>query len=422
MNTIRSSRHWPTILCWAVVALDGFDLVVLGTVIPTLLGTGELGFDPAAATLIATLGLVGVGLGAFLVGPLTDTYGRRRPILACVLVFSVCTLAIAAAPSILVFGILRFVAGLGLGACLPTAIAYVGEFTPASRSGRAVTLTMTGYHVGAVLTALLALVIIPDWRLMFIIGGIAGLIVLPMLWLALPESETFRAGPRGTVRRAPTGAPRELLRKRYLGLNVSIWSASFMGLLLVYGLNTWLPELMRAAGYDLGNSLAFLMVLNVGAVAGLVLAGVVGDRFGIRRIAVTWFVLAAGFLAVLSIRTDQVVVLYVAVFITGVFVFSAQVLVYAYVNGAYPPSVRGTALGFSAGIGRAGAIVGPLITGGLVGLGVAYPWGFYAFSLAALIAVVALSAIPGRRSVGAGSEPAPADSMSEVQGSSLTQQ
>lgn len=417
MKNVRSTGHWPTILCWAVVALDGFDLVVLGTVIPTLLRTGELGFDPAAATIIATVGLIGVGLGAFLVGPITDTYGRRRPILACVLVFSVCTLAIATAPSVLVFGILRFVAGLGLGACLPTALAYVGEFTPAARSGRAVTLTMTGYHVGAVLTALLALVIIPDWRMMFILGGIAGLIVLPLLWIALPESETFLTGTQETGSRAPSGAARELLRKRYLVLNIAIWSASFMGLLLVYGLNTWLPELMRAAGYDLGNSLAFLMVLNLGAVAGLIIAGVVGDRFGIRRVAMTWFLLAAVFLAVLSIRMDQVVILYVAVFITGVFVFSAQVLIYAYVSGAYPAPVRGTALGFSAGIGRAGAIVGPLITGALVGLGIAYPWGFYAFSLAALIAVLALSSIPKRGPVDASTVPS-----SEMEGGRLAQQ
>ena len=417
MNKLRTHRNWPTILCWAVVALDGFDLVVLGTVIPTLLSTGELGFDPAAATIIATVGLVGVGLGAFVVGPLTDTYGRRRPIIACVLVFSLCTLAIATAPSILVFGILRFVAGLGLGACLPTAIACVGEFTPASRSGRAVTRTMTGYHVGAVLTALLALVIIPDWRVMFIIGGVAGLVILPLLWLALPESAAFEAGRHDAVRRAPSGAARELLRKRYLVLNIAIWSASFMGLLLVYGLNTWLPELMRSAGYDLGSSLAFLLVLNLGAVAGLVLAGAVGDRFGIRRVAVAWFLLAAAFLAVLSIRLDNVVILYVAVFITGVFVFSAQVLVYAYVNSTYPPAVRGTALGFSAGIGRAGAIVGPLVTGGLVGLGIAYPWGFYAFSLAAVIAVVALSAISRSEPVAAELEPT-----SEMQGGRLPQQ
>jgi MFS family permease len=245
---------------------------------------------------------------------------------------------------------------------------------------------------------------------------VAGLVVLPLLWFALPESEAFLVEKRDRVHQVP-GAARALLRKRYLILNLAIWSASFMGLLLVYGLNTWLPELMRAAGYDLGNALAFLLVLNAGAVAGLVLAGIVGDRFGIRRVALTWFLLAALFLAVLSIRMDQIVILYVAVFITGVFVFSAQVLIYAYITGAYPSAVRGTALGFSAGIGRAGAIVGPLITGSLVALGIAYPWGFYAFALAAVIAVVALSVIP-RRWRDEASEPSP----SEVQSGSLAQQ
>ena len=85
---------------------------------------------------------------------------------------------------------------------------------------------------------------------------------------------------------------------------------------------------------------------------------------------------------------------YVAVFLAGVFVFSAQVLVYAFVGHLYPPDVRGTALGLAAGVGRVGAIVGPFLGGALVTAGIAYPWGFYLFALAAVLAVVALSVVP----------------------------
>lgn len=403
-STTTPGRVWPIMLCWIVVALDGFDLVVLGTVIPTLIDTGALGFDAPGATAVATAGLVGVGIGALTVGPLTDRYGRRATLIACVSVFSVFTLAVVVAPDVFVFGALRLIAGLGLGACIPTVLAYVGEFAGSTRTGRSTTLTMTGYHVGAVLTALLALAIVPNWQLMFVIGGVAGLLVLPLLWFTLPESAAV-AARRESLGGRPAGSIGVLVRRPYLLVSIGIWTASFMGLLLVYGLNTWLPQIMQLAGYDTGNSLGLLLVLNLGAVAGLVVAGALADRNGIKRVTLVWFFLAAVFLALLSIRIDTVVLLYAAIFVTGVFVFSAQVLIYAFVSQLYPPEVRGTALGFAAGVGRIGAIAGPAIAGTLVTWGIAYPGGFYVFAGAALLAVISISVVPAavRRR-----EPAPA--------------
>ena len=123
-----------------------------------------------------------------------------------------------------------------------------------------------------------------------------------------------------------------------------------MGLLLVYGLNTWLPQIMRAAGYELGAALALLLVLNVGAVLGLLVAGSVADRIGNRRSTVAWFAGAALFLALLSIRLPGIGV-YVSVLLAGMFVFSAQVLVYAYISHVYPAAARATAVGGAAGSG-----------------------------------------------------------------------
>lgn len=399
MEPTSRTRFWPLLLCWVVVALDGFDLVVLGTVIPTLLGTHALGFDAPAATAVATAGLVGVGIGALTVGPLADRYGRRLCLLLCVTIFSVLTLAIVIAPNVFVFGLLRVLAGLALGACLPVTIAYVTDLMPRDRAGRATTLTMTGYHVGAVLTALLALAVIPDWRLLFAIGGVAGLATVPLIRFALPEER----GGRQVTRRATA---RRLVERPYLMVSIGVWAASFMGLLLVYGLNTWLPQLMRDAGYGSADSLGLLLTLNAGAVTGLILAGVVADRSGTKKVAMVWFTLSGLLLAFLSIRMEDVTMVYLAVFVTGVFVFSAQVLVYAFVTQLYPPEIRSTALGFAAGIGRLGAIVGPAITGTLVSAGLAYPGGFYVFAATALIAVGALAVIPVLSRSGA-AEPAP---------------
>lgn len=387
---------WPVVLCWVAVALDGFDLVVIGAVIPTLSKTGDLGFTDASLTMASTVGLVGVGIGAVLIGPVIDRFGRRSSLISCIALFSVLTIAVAFAPNVATFTTLRFLAGLGLGACLPTALAFMSEYAAHGRGGTAVTRMMTGYHVGAVLTALLALWVIEDfgWQAMFVIGGVAGLLTLPLMWAKLPESEAFLRAVDGNADEPARTRSTEVVKGRYLRVSIGLWVASFMGLLLVYGLNTWLPKIMGEAGYSIQAGTGLLLTLNVGAVIGLLVAGLISDARGNKPTVLAWFGLAAVFLALLSIKMDSTALVYTAVLLSGIFVFSAQVLVYAFVGHLYPPEIRGTALGAAAGIGRVGAIVGPFLGGALVTAGVAYPWGFYAFAGAAVLAVAALVTVP----------------------------
>jgi MFS transporter, AAHS family, benzoate transport protein len=416
---------WVAPLCWIAVLLDGFDLVVVGTVIPTLRTPEEWALSGSGATAVITIGLVGMMIGALTIGTLTDLVGRRKALIGAVASFSLFTLLCAVAPNATVFGLLRFLAGLGLGGCLPTAIAMVNEFTRAGRSGRATTTIMTGYHVGAVATAALAIVVVDSigWRWMFVIGALPALVLVPLMLRHLPESAAYllahgrRAEAEEVARRhglqlesAPAAAPhageesaagaaatvRTLFTAGWLRNTVAIGVTSFMGLLLVYGLNNWLPTIMREAGYDLGDSLAFLLVLNVGAIVGLLVAGTVADRIGIRTACIAWFASGALFLALLSVQLPTAG-LYVMCFLTGCFVFSAQVLVYAFVSANHPPQVRATALGWSAGAGRIGAIVGPVITGALVTAGVAFPWGFYVFAVVGVLGALGISLTRPRR-------------------------
>jgi len=221
---------------------------------------------------------------------------------------------------------------------------------------------------------------------MFLIGAVPALVLVPLIIRNLPESTSYLVarGRRdeaeeiasrygmsleaGEMREVETeeraseggglGALKTLFAGGYLLATLAFWVASFMGLLLVYGLNQWLPEIMRQSGYALGAALAFLLVLNVGAVIGLLVAGPLADRYGSKVACAGWFALAAVFLFLLSIQLPLFLT-YVVVLITGFFVFSAQVLLYAYVSKHYPTSGRGTALGWAAGIGRIGAICGP---------------------------------------------------------------
>jgi MFS family permease len=245
-----------------------------------------------------------------------------------------------------------------------------------------------------VATALLGILVIPSfgWRAMFVIGALPALVLVPLIAARLPESLTGDAVAETaevTGTRNPVAA---LFRGGYLRATLAFWVTSFMGLLLVYGLNTWLPEIMRSAGYELGAALALLLVLNVGAVVGLLVAGRVADRMGLRKAVIGWFTAAAVFLALLSIRLPGIGV-YVSVLLAGVFVFSSQVLVYAAISRHYPAAVRATALGAASGIGRLGAITGPLIGGALLTAGIAYPWGFYVFALVAALGAVAVAAV-----------------------------
>lgn len=404
------ARSWVVPLAWTAVLLDGFDLVVLGTVLPVLLRDHVWGLTPATASVVSTVGLIGMMLGGLLIGTITDVIGRRKCLIIAVAVFSVCTLLCAFAPSVFVFGLLRFLAGLGLGGCLPTAITLVTEYARSGRGGSATTTVMTGYHVGAVLTALLGILLIAPlgWRAMFVAGALPAVVLIPLMLKYLPESEIFEQVR--TSERTAGHAVKGLFRGGLLRATIAFWVTSFMGLLLVYGLNTWLPEIMRQAGYPLGASLSLLLTLNLGGIGGLLVAGRVADRAGIRPSVIGWFIGAALFLALLSVKLPAVG-LYAAVFLTGCFVFSAQVLVYAYIGRRYPDAIRATGLGWSAGIGRLGAISGPLLGGALLTAGIAYPWGFYAFAVVGALGAVAVSLVsasPARTSVAAPAEGSPA--------------
>ncbi|MER7078903.1 Predicted arabinose efflux permease, MFS family [Saccharopolyspora kobensis] len=380
---------WVLPLCWTAVLLDGFDLVVLGSVLPVLLEVQQWGLTAASASLVSTAGLVGMTIGALAIGTITDVIGRRKALIFAVISFSLFTALCAVAPSVFAFGLLRFLAGLGLGGCLPTAIALVTEHARAGRSGSATTTIMTGYHVGAVLTALLGIAVLPNlgWRAMFVIGAAPALVLVPLMLRYLPESESFQQVKAERGAGGGAEAVASLFRGGFARATIAFWVTSFMGLLLVYGLNTWLPQIMKSAGYPLDAALGLLLTLNIGAVIGLLIAGAVADRVGPRPATIGWFAASAVFLAALSIKLPGIGV-YLAVLVAGCFVFSSQVLVYAYIGRVYPAANRATGLGWSAGIGRIGAICGPLLGGAMLTAGIAYPWGFYAFAVVGALGAV----------------------------------
>jgi AAHS family benzoate transporter-like MFS transporter len=398
-------------LCWLLVFFDGLDLFVYGAVLPDMLADPTLGLTPATAGDVGSVATFGMLLGALSAGIATDRIGRKRVLLLCCILFSVASGLCAIAPDITTFGAARLVAGLGLGGLLPTAIALVAEYAPAGRRNLLIGALMTAHHAGGIAASTIGIWLLEDfgWRTVFLIGVIPLFIAVPLVARFVPESLAFlvakgrSAAAEHLCRRygltlpAPeesgNDAPRKTALAQLFGrdrwrVTTLFWLTSFAGLLLVYGISTWLPSLMRSEGYNLGSALAFLLVINGGGIVGMFVAGRIADRFGPVRVATIWFALTAATVYSLGAHLPLAAT-YLLVFAAGVFLFSAQTMVYAAVADVYPTSSRATAIGWTTGIGRFGAVFGPWM-GGQLFAGGNQGWGFGIFALAAVVATVTL--------------------------------
>ncbi|MET0188970.1 MAG: aromatic acid/H+ symport family MFS transporter [Pseudonocardia sediminis] len=412
-STARRSPLVVVALCFLTIVFDGYDLIVYGSILPSLID--DFGLTPAQTGAIGSYALVGMLIGALGAGALTDVLGRRRIMLIGITWFSVAMVLCALAPNPGLLGLARFVAGLGLGGVIPSAIALTVEYAPRSRRQLYNAVMFAGYSVGGVLAAVLALNLVADfgWRPMLAIGAAPLLVVLPLAWKFLPESVGYLlARGRDDEARAlartydldldalqaeragsANAGPRTLFAPSMLRSTLLFGAASFCGLLLVYGLNTWLPQIMRQAGYPLGSALTFLLVLNVGAIVGALVASALADRFGPKPVTVAAFLMATACLVVLSQRVDTGLLL-VAVAVAGLGSVGTQILVNGYVAVHYPSAVRGAALGWALGVGRAGAVVGPLFGGWVAASGIGFEWNFYGFAVPALAGALLIALIP----------------------------
>jgi AAHS family benzoate transporter-like MFS transporter len=396
-STGSSTLTWVVVLCTMALVFDGYDLVVYGTVVPTLLADptqlGEL--SPARAGALGSYALVGVLVGALTAGAIGDWIGRRRVVLVNLAWFSLGMAATAMSQSVQAFGAFRFLTGVGVGALVATVGALVAEFAPPGQRNRLNAIVYSGVPAGGVLAALVALVM-PDavgWRPLFWIGALPIVLLLPVALVKLPESPRWLEA-RGRVRQEAQAVGFGALARRPLAWpTLLLGTMSFGGLLLTYGLNTWLPQIMQGNGYGAGYSMTFLLVLNLGAIVGGLLASGVADRVGAKRVVAATFVLAAATLALLPVDLPLPVML-VAVAVAGVGTIGTQVLIYGLVSNYYPTRARAAGVAWCAGFGRLGGIVGPILGGVLVGAGVGGTTAFYLFAGISLAGALVTSLVP----------------------------
>lgn len=413
-NARFNAFHWLVMcLCALLLIFDGYDLFIYGVVLPAIMQ--EWGLTPLQAGALGSYALFGMMFGALLFGSLADKIGRKKGIAICFALFSVATIVNGFATSPTEFGICRFIAGLGCGGLMPNAVALMNEYAPKKLRSTLVAVMFSGYSLGGMLSAGVGIFMLPrfGWESMFFAAALP-LLLLPVIFHYLPESIGFlvRRGEhdkaRALLQRLDPGqslgadvqlvinerkgsgvSVLELFRNGLAVRTLSIWVAFFCCLLMVYALSSWLPKLMANAGYSLGSSLSFLLALNFGGMAGAILGGWLGDRFNLTKVKVGFFIAAAVSISLLGFKSPTLV-LYLLIFIAGATTIGTQILLYAGTAQLYGLSIRSTGLGWASGIGRNGAIVGPLLGGALMGIELPLQLNFMAFAIPGAIAALAM--------------------------------
>ncbi len=413
----------------ACLVMDGFDLQAMGFTAPALIR--EWAIPPAALGGVFAAGLVGLFIGSIAFGTLADRIGRRPVLLFATAWFAALSLVTARAGSLPELLAARALAGLGLGAAMPNATALVGEYSPRARKIATMMIVTNAFLVGGILGGALSAWLIPryGWRSVFYAGGLLPLAALAAMVPWLPESLQFLAvrGRRPEevarwLRRVDPAVPSgpgvryvaqderrggfpvlELFRGGRAPGTALLWTASFMHVLGAYFVSSWLPTLLREAGHSTRAAVLVGTTMQVGGAVGVVALGLLQRRAGLVPLLVAAFGTAAASLAAIGVPGLPFPGLVAAVVLAGMGLLAGPPMLNALAATWYPTDLRSTGVGAGLGIGRFGAILGPLVASALV----ARQWSMEGlFRVAAVPALLAAAAAltlgwilphPGRR-------------------------
>ena len=395
-------------LGFGAIAFEGYDLIVYGSAVPALLAYPGWHLTPNQVGLMGGAAFLGMFLGAPIAGWLSDRFGRRRLFIALLAFFSLMMALVAAAPTPLLFGLFRLLAGLAFGGIPPTAIAQTFEFSPPQRRVLFNSMMLSGFGVGAIAAGVLGLTMQAQlgFRGLFAMGCLPLFTLVPLSLWALPESPNFRGRQDQTVRPADESPwPGVLVGSAGLA-TVLFGIANFCSLQFSFALNTWLPQLMRGAGYPLGSSLQLVTLLNVGALTGVYFFAWLAGRIGVRAVAPLMFVIAAGCLGLLPIHAANVVTRSL-VFVIGAAGLGSQSLLFSFMGTIYRQQSRATAIGVISSVGHLGAATGPVVGALMVSAHLGLGRSLLTLASIAMVSAVASLLVPRRReerTTGAGTD------------------
>jgi len=382
-------------LCFLVALMEGLDLQAAGIAAQGMAAAFEL--DKLHMSWVFSAGIFGLLPGAFAGGWLADRIGRKRVLMASVVLFGVFSLATALAWDFNSLLVARCLTGVGLGAALPNLIALTSEVAGPRLRGTAVSLMYCGVPLGAALAAMIGIAdLVGGWQVVFYVGGVVPLLIVPVLGFYLPESQQFRK----VQGEAPVGVVQGLFRDGAALPTALIWVSYFFTLMVVYILINWLPSLVIGQGFTGRQASWVMLALQIGAAAGTLFLGWVMDRLPAWALSALIYIGILVSLTALGLASHLPGML-AAGFIAGFFATGGQCVLYALAPHFYRPSIRATGVGSAVAIGRLGAMSGPLVAGKMLALGTGTAGVMLASAPGIVIAAVAMFYLSVRRNAAA---------------------
>src|SRR6516164_4807819 len=402
------------VLCGLVALLDGFDLLAIGVAAPVM--AGPLHIAPNQLGFVFSAALVGLMQGAFGLGPIADRYGRRRVLIYATATFGVFTLCTASAATLQQILLFRFLAGVGLGGSMPSFISLAAEYTPSGDRQTVIGLLWTGFPLGGVMVGLLAsrLIDAVGWQSLFYIGGVLPLGLSIVLIRAMPDSIEFLV-----MRKAANREIRDLLVRLSPAVNIPsdcqfvvngeksrgvpvwqlfsagracgtllLWASYFVTFMILATSGAWTPNLLQRAGIEGARSSLAVALFALGSVFGTPLAGFLVSRFTARRVLPAALVGGALTFAAVGHAGQSIALVVFCLGLAGFFLGVASSGLIALGPLLYSTAIRSTGVGWAMGLGRVGAIVGPLVIGLLVSRGWQIGDTFAALGIPALCAAL----------------------------------
>ena len=410
-NPLSRFQKLVVFLGFCVIALDGFDIAIMGFIAPTLkhewgVTNYELGFVISAA-------LIGLALGALLSGPLADWLGRKKIIVNSVF----WTIVTAFSQNIEQMIFFRFMTGLGLGAAMPNIGTLVSEYAPERQRSFLITVIFCGFTFGAAAGGFSASWLIPrfGWHSLMALGGILPLLFAPLLIWLLPESVRFlvvKRAPAARIRAilqrlypgqiadnaeftlpaqpANTNAMRLVLSRHYRLGSLMLWLVYFMCLFLVYILGSWLPTLVKEVGLTVSQAAVMTAIYQAGGTVGSLFAGWLMDRINPHRALGLIYAIGGLFTMAMGYAAASFALLCLLAFVSGACLNGANTGMNALSARYYPTQARATGSSWMHGVGRMGAILSAFAGAEMMALNLSFENVFLILGIPAALTVVGL--------------------------------
>lgn len=384
---LRAIQIRVFVLCTLVMMLDGIDNQSIGVVAPLM--SKDLGLSKTALGSIFSVTQIGAAIGALLFGFVGDRFGRKTAIVWCVTMMTVFTLLTAIAPTYELLLISRFCAGLSLAGVFSSTLALTSEFAPSRLRGTMVSIIYAGYAAGAALGGIMSAVLLRtyDWRTVFYVATLIGLITLVLLIGWLPESIRYLVAKGGGGKAldrlldqlgldgvsladpADKGAPPTAR------VASGFWSVFRNGLapltLLLCAVNlfisattkimvVWFPTMLTEHGFTVSHAALAQAAFNLGCLAIMLIAGWLVDRFGPLRVVAPALAFGGFCVAALGLAGNSLLLVMINAALIGVFVGTGAAGAQAMAARLFPVSLRSTGIGWCTSSARVGQVLSPM--------------------------------------------------------------